>query len=191
MSFAIVLPVFPHLPPLTDPFWPNWVLVVAAIFAGIVGYKASRTVIRAERSWVMVDLEWTPGYGQTGTGSQQSILHISACVRIVCQNDGRTPAWITEKRAVLQIFDSVPSEPDLKSAAVVQTGPEPIRIGGETKHDEALQCDGQETLDTTNVIFGVVKYRDAFGEHETRFGYRVSGTVLQRLEGYPKYNQNT
>jgi hypothetical protein len=45
------------------------------------------------------------------------------------------------------------------------------------------------------IIYGVVEYRDAFGEHDTWCGYTVLGPPdkprLERLAGYPEYNKNS
>jgi hypothetical protein len=44
------------------------------------------------------------------------------------------------------------------------------------------------------VIYGRVKYRDVYGEHETRFGYLVTSMDnLDRLPAsdYPQYNKHT
>ena len=42
------------------------------------------------------------------------------------------------------------------------------------------------------IIYGVVKYRDAFSdEHSTTFGYILGvNNGLKRITSYPKYNEN-
>jgi hypothetical protein len=44
------------------------------------------------------------------------------------------------------------------------------------------------------VLYGRVKYTDVFGEHESRFGYLITGMgTLDRLpaSSYPEYNRYT
>jgi hypothetical protein len=54
--------------------------------------------------------------------------------------------------------------------------------------------DRQPAIGFLAVIYGVVKYRHLFSDKEvqTTFGYRINiGGELERLSGYPKYNENT
>ena len=109
------------------------------------------------------------------------------------QQSGKTPAWITEKQAGLDIVDSVPEIPDWSRATFVQVAPEPLSAGqiGKPK-DETLICKRGRALGKTIILYGIVKYRDPFGDNRsTTFGYRVrdDGT-LERLQN-PKYNENS
>jgi hypothetical protein len=53
--------------------------------------------------------------------------------------------------------------------------------------------DGRESNLTMTVVYGVVKYRDIFGEDRTtNFGFKVvGGDTLKRLTDCPKYNEYT
>jgi hypothetical protein len=74
---------------------------------------------------------------------------------------------------------------------------EPLTAGG-PRSELRLRpcCDGLlEPESPILLIYGVVKYRDAFRlDRETWFGYEISGSAsnprLGRLVGYPEYNQH-
>jgi hypothetical protein len=104
---------------------------------------------------------------------------------------------ITEKRANLIIVpkDTLPKNPDLTAAKVFDDRLEPLAAGKESlrKRDQHFSVTGYQGLDEWMVFYGVVKYRDVFGrDRQTTFGYEVTiGDQIERLCGYPKYNENT
>jgi hypothetical protein len=130
-------------------------------------------LINSERSWLMADILWTADVPHAPYPTTLKVMNGSGVsgetetldICWVCRNDGNTPAWITEKQLWLKIFQKAPP-------AIPDT-----QVGG------AL------------VAYGVIRYRDVFGEHETWSGYTVVGDPahprLQRLAGYPEYNKNT
>ena len=118
----------------------------------------------------------------------------SFSVRIICKNDGRTPAWITEKRARIDVVDDLPRQPNWATVEIIQTEPEPLSVGetGLAK-DEGLTCNKGRDFGKMTVVYGLVKYRDVFAaDRATSFAYiiRADGK-LERLPGYPEYNKNT
>ena len=104
---------------------------------------------------------------------------------------------ITEKRANLIIVpkNTLPKNPDLNATRVFDSRAEPLAAGKESqrKKDEYFSAPGYQSLDEWMVLYGVVRYRDVFGrERQTTFGYEVTiGDQIERLSGYPKYNENT
>ena len=139
-------------------------------------------LVTSERPWVTVPLAWSPGYpglfnhahiedGNTARG-------YNSTVRMTYKNDGRTPAWITERRACLKITRdmSLPPYPPLEDAEVVKCGPESLAAGEEKWFDTPLTCEGCQTLDNIALVYGIVKYRTAFVGivGETVFGYDVA-----------------
>ena len=114
-------------------------------------------------------------------------------VRIVCQNQGRTPAWITEIHACLDIVDFPPAIPDFTHADPVQLEPEPLAVKQKfSPKDFTLQRDKGRETGLMTVIYGIVKYRDVFSDgRTTTFGYKVGiDGAFERLAA-SAYNRNT
>ena len=190
-------------------FWgdlPTWgLLLVGIVGAGIAIYtlfdirEQTGALINSERAWIMVDVDRVPGMGglMDGHGSEMGVGPVRTestgfRARITYRNDGKTPAWITEKRAGLDILDSIPENPDWTRTAVIQVAPEPISVGQAGKPtDETLTCKRGRALGKMTILYGLVKYRDPFGANRTTtFGYQVRDDgSLERLS-YPKYNEN-
>ena len=193
-------------PPWWDVAWSTWALVGVGIAAAYIGLRTladirvqTQALINAERSWVMVKVEPVPGAGPIWDGETitREVRDVWAgnttyAARITCKNDGKTPAWITEKHACIDIVDSVPEIPAWERTNPIQIEPEPLSVGetGRPK-DEPLTCKRARGQGKTLILYGIVKYRDPFGDNRTTsFGYKVRDDgVLERLP-YPKYNEN-
>jgi hypothetical protein len=167
-----------------------------------VSQAQADALINSERAWIMADVEWDSSKWAdrkphvlegSGTGGDTTGIYVV----LTCRNEGRSPAWIEEKRARFQIVDVLPDEPDLTSAEFIQAGPEPIGIGKALPHTNHISWQaigaGHEGLGKMMVVYGVVKYRDIFNKHrETTFGYRITPSrELVRLEGSREYNRHT
>jgi hypothetical protein len=203
-----------------SPNAPTWVLgiggIIVALFTLGVIYKqtvatetaalaakaSADALIKSERAWVMVNLEKLPGMGfildessTDGSGSGIIRYQTNALIRCICSNQGRTPAQIIEKRCHLLVVPPdtpLPTSPNLE-IELVDPVPHYLHSNEPTKHDWTITGDG-ERKDSTVVIYGVVKYRHLFSDHEvqTTFGYRVTQILtLERLIDYPEYNKNT
>ena len=191
-------------------FWgdfPTWgLLLVGIVGAGIAIHTLldiraqTGALINSERAWIMVDVDRVPGMGgiMDGHGIEMGVGPVQTestgfRARIVCRNDGKTPAWITEKRAGLDILDSIPETPDWSRTTQIQVVPEPISVGQASKpRDETLFSKRGRALGKITILYGIVKYRDPFGANRTTsFGYQVRDDgSLERLP-YPRYNENT
>jgi hypothetical protein len=148
----------------------------------------------------MVDVEWSPGYPgkmhETNGGE-----HTNITIRLTCRNEGRTPAWITEKRACVQVVRDLIANPDSSLVGVVQTDVEAlgVRCSKGKERDFALRGDGweygTESDGTMTVVFGIIKYRDPFSnDRSTTFAWRITpSNEFQRLGLglYPEYNKYT
>ncbi len=170
----------------------------AALASAAAARRSADAIINSERAWVMVYVEWTPGYkgrflGSSSTRQQGVKEQTTVTLRFVCRNEGKTPGWIREKRATVRIMSSLPEEPDLASTEILQAEPEPIGVGIQTHLDYSFTCDGQQAEGQLMVVYGIVRYRDAFGgDRHTTFGYRINlGNNLERLTGHSEYNDNT
>lgn len=164
--------------------------------------KAAEAELAAQSPWIMVNIEHTPGMhgrilGASKIRDEPETHHTDFIFRFDCVNHGRTPALITEKRANLIIVpkNTLPENPDLRATTPFDIRVEPLAAGAESsrKKDEHFSAPGYQGLDEWMVFYGVVKYRDVFGrDRQTTFGYEVTiGDQIERLSGYPKYNENT
>src|SRR5207245_1502747 len=137
-------------------------------------------LVNSERAWVMVDVEWDTGKWAdgkahvlegSGTGGDTTGIYIV----LTCRNEGRSPAWIEEKRARFEIVDALLDSPGLSAAEFVQAGPQPIGVGGAIQIAWQATATGHESLGKMMVVYGIVKYRDIFDRlRETTFGYRIT-----------------
>jgi hypothetical protein len=164
-----------------------------AKISAIAALKSSEAVMNAERAWVMVSLEWQNTRGLINTSSGSRGENTNFAVRLVCTNQGKTPAWITEKRIRAVSVDPLPPEPDIDGTQLIQKL-ETLSAGQESIREEDVTAEGLMAAGKTTAIYGIVRYRDIFrNDHYTTFGYCVfQGNVpLGRIVALPKYNENT
>lgn len=187
------------------------IAVITAVYAlfSILTYfmirrqaKSAEAELAAQSPWIMVNIEHTPGMhgrftGASRTGNEPETHHTDFIFRFDCINHGRTPALITEKRANLIIVpkNALPKNPDLRATRVFDDRVEPLAANQKSvrEKDEYFSAPGYQSLDDWVVLYGVVKFREVFGrDRQTTFGYEVTiGDKIERLSGYPKYNENT
>jgi hypothetical protein len=151
----------------------------------------------SERAWVMVDVRWHAGAGKIIDG--QSVIdgvvrnQVNANVDCFIHNNGRSPAWLTEKRIGIAIVDGehFPSAPDLERTPVRDVTLEPMAADADSIWHVQPGCEGPRELELM-IIYGAVTYRDIFGEiRETRFGYFINpSNELERIPSYPTYNKH-
>jgi|SRR5215831_8860170 len=162
-------------PPWWDVAWSTWLLafltlgllavgVIATILAlktlrdlkeqtGIArtaadaALKNAEAVVIAERAWIMVELEWIPGYPKVVLGdSSMSGPSTSAAMRFLYSNEGKTIAWIDEKLACFQIVKDLPKEPDFSALQNLDLEPEWVEVKGGGHIDETLHTAGREGM---------------------------------------------
>lgn len=161
--------------------------------AALLNVKA---LIKSERAWVMVDLEWPNSSKPTHTVGNSGEPFTSVPFLLRCFNEGRTPCWITRKRICAQIVDKIPERPELEKLPPMWAGVDPVRVGKEASVlNGATGLPGHFRDDQTIIIWGVVSYRDAFNENlETLWGYyyqpKSSGPYLHRIPE-AAFNRNT
>ena len=195
---------------MIDTVWgdvPTWGLFVVGIVGAGIAISTlwdireqTNALINSERAWIMVDVDHVPGMGgiMDGHGTEMGVGPVATestgfRARITCRNDGKTPAWITKKRAGLDIVESIPESPDWTRANIIQVAPEPLSVGQIGKPtDETLICKRGRALGKMTILYGIVEYRDPFaGNRRTSFGYQVRDDgSLERLPN-AKYNENT
>ena len=121
------------------------------------------------------------------------------CGEVVLTNEGRSPCWITDVRLKFEIVESLPKIPDFTSQPT-QEGCVGMSLGTKNGNHSIFWMPsfrGVESDAMMTVVYGIITYRDIFGENRaTTFGLKVvrdrfadTGT-LERLTEYPEYNKN-
>jgi hypothetical protein len=164
-----------------------------------VSQKQADALTNSSRAWVMVNVHWHAGAGRIV--DSQSVInsavidHVSANVDCFIHNNGRSPAWVTEKRIGIAIVDGehLPSEPVLERTPVRNVTLEPMAADADSIWHVQPGCQGPRELGKLMIIYGAVTYRDIFDvNRETRFGYMVNPSdELERIPSYPSYNKYT
>lgn len=173
------------LPPWTDPFWPNWALVIitgiaAAIALGTlkdikkqtVNAKKSadaallnaKAVINAERPWLLVECEW------------RKVDKLEGYV-FYAINKGKAPAEVIEAHFKPEIIDCIPDDlplppPALNAPIQIPRRGDNLIVQSETWeftpapiHPESWIDNWMKREDVMNVVafpyfFGEIVYRD-------------------------------
>lgn len=151
----------------------------------------------SERAWLIPTLDWNKAKTKMKLGNSSHVMDGKqvegsfAFVRIVIENAGKTPAWITAKKIGMAILDTLPPLPDFGRMAVIDPLPEPLPAGKSVTWGCEPGCEGGEEPGKTTIIYGVVEYVDIFGENRySRFGYVVTPSHdLERIPTYLDYNQ--
>ena len=151
----------------------------------------AQALINSERAWVMADLRWRDRKRIIGLNTQKSLVDLD----LFCENDGKTPAWITEARVRLELVDSVPPEPIFdprRDGDFLELRLIPMTVKGKQVFKVDCGCDGGWNSGKTKMIYGFVRYRDVFeSNRESRFGYTFTPSDdLERITN-SKYNENT
>jgi hypothetical protein len=92
------------------------------------------------------------------------------------------------------VTNVLPDFPEFDFMQTVNCEPEPIPSGRDARPwDVTPVGEGAESEGQITIVYGIVKYRDAFSAgHTTTFGYLVRyKESAVRIEGKPKYNENT
>jgi hypothetical protein len=162
--------------------------------------KSADTAIASERGWVTVTIEWAPGHAGlfTGDHTQHGITtpNCRVTIRMIYKNDGKTPVWITERRAGMNIyplFDGLPDRPPMADD-VIAVGVVSLAAGQEKSVDTPLECKGRGGMENLTVIYAIVRYRTVIptlnGESISGYDVAVGGKTLRPLEN-AGWNSNT
>ena len=184
---------------------------IGAVQAGILVWtikainRQTITAQNSERAWVMAQIDgdrekWSDGKVHIVKGSGTSGDSTGTWIILSCHNEGKSPAWIYEKRVKFELVPRVNPAPDFDSLPVAFNGREPIGIGqaaipNVTKLHRLEIAEGHAKSGDMMIIYGIVKYHDIFKEIRTAtFGYQITreaeGYTLERLTE-AAYNDNT
>jgi hypothetical protein len=164
-------------------------LIEEATKQSIAAKKSADALINTERAWIMF-----PGYPKVVLGdSTDSGPSTSAAIRFIYTNQGKTIAWIDERLACFQIVNELPKQPDFNALKMLDSEPEWVGVKDGGRLDETLEAAGQEGVGDISIIWGVIRYRDAFNmNHETVFGFRIRPDYsFERITGLTEYNKTT
>lgn len=204
------------------PWWDDagiatWMLVVVGIVASIIAictlydlrkqtaatkesadaaYMNAKAVINAERAWVVMNMEWPPGHSKLSPTFRNGInVSNGIVVRLIYSNQGKSIARINEILACFQIMEFIPTEPDLTTLRIIKANPEWVESAGHRLMEESFIDDRPQSGEhaTLAVAWGIVRYSDAFGNHESYFGFSISSVTnkIERLSAPAKYNDLT
>jgi hypothetical protein len=160
----------------------------AAYKSAQASLRNAEAVINAERAWLTASLEWSGDKGRIVGDANRSMLSL----QLVIKNEGKTRAWIIERRLGFFVTDSVPDEPDLDSTDGVDQLTA-IPAGGKFVDDWTPIGYGDMDKRKYSVVYGSVRYLDIFNEiRSTVYGYRVHPRIqeIEPLTEFPKYNGN-
>jgi len=159
-----------------------------------VAFQQAGITKNSERAWMMTELNWRDRVrfiNTSGTGGTGTYVDLD----LICQNDGATPAWISEIRVrfdMVKTMSPVPIFDPAREGDFVELRPIPLTVGGRRELKIDCHCAEAVASGLTKIIYGFVKYRDAFGSNrETRFGYSFSADDALERMGIPEYNKNT
>jgi hypothetical protein len=166
-------------------------LIILA-FTVRIAYQQAGITKNSERAWIMAELMWRdrPRFINT-SGKGKTYIDLD----LICQNDGATPAWISEIRIRFELVETMPPVPIFypeRRGDFIELRPTPVSVKG--KHIFKADCHHTKKRESevTKIIYGFVRYRDAFGSNrETRFGYSFGrDDVLERMD-ISAYNKHT
>ena len=180
-------------------------LVIVGVLQWWLIHRQDQHFRMSERAWVMAQIDgdrrkWSDGKVHILEGSGTSGDSTGTWIILSCHNEGKSPAWIYEKRVKFEVAPRLNPAPDFDSLPVVFNGREPIGIGqaaipNVTKLHRLEIAEGHTKPGDMMIIYGIVRYHDIFKESRTAtFGYQITGEsegyILGRLTE-SAYNDNT
>jgi hypothetical protein len=183
-------------------------LATAASDNAVAAKKSADALVNSERAWVMVDIEWEAASSGRLTNlssiapDHTQVDQTQVYINIICVNRGKSPAWVVERVAKAEISGAFYG-PNLSTVNDSEIDRRLISLGiagtPEARTEQSIKLYAPGTPGNKYVlIYGVVKYRDAFtpkGElRETWFGYYTLETRIKdhlaRIS-QPEYNKYT
>jgi hypothetical protein len=154
----------------------------------------------AERAWVLTELEWPEDerlrvvIGTSKERDNPQLETTTVVVRLVCRNEGRSPAWIDKIQGYGEIMEGrlrdLASPVGHKAQPFLPVGP--IAPGKGEWRNLHVVCPGHLKNAQLLSLFVLVEYRDIFEKTRiTTCGYTVSGTFLDRQDTLPERNKMT
>jgi hypothetical protein len=197
-------------------------MTIVGVFGGLIGIglliwqailtrgsikaanATTNVIINSERSWIMVDVEWKKEHGNgllyssSGDGKRKTI---GISLNYICRNIGNTFAQITGKGYVFKAFNgSPPQTPDLTDIRWMEFADKYIKPGVDEDTYHLTESFGISQIEDEGprmmFFYGIVEYRDVYGDHKTIFGYLVNDVPTPSvtrlpIDIWPEYNKHT
>jgi hypothetical protein len=116
-------------------------------------------------------------------------------LELTCKNEGRSPAWIDNVYAHMEISSNVANLAEPRKRDDGRTfGPlGPLGAGKEHARVLDLTCPGLLADHGFKSVYAIVEYRDIFNvKRETHLGYSIGRNAeIHRQDGLPERNRNT
>jgi hypothetical protein len=141
-----------------------------------IARQQSQSVMNSERAWVTADLGWAGGKGHiTYLDSPDRPMKTAAVeLALELKNDGRTPAWVDNISAGMEIHGG---KQQLEQPIMEYV--EPLSAGKTRKTNLKLTCPGKPKMgDEILYVHITVNYRDIFESHEMRLEYGIEPLTL-------------
>jgi hypothetical protein len=109
--------------------------------SAIAAKASADSIINSERAWILLDISLVGNIVQHRTpGNETASINLS----FRCRNAGKSPAWITDKCYVFEIYDSAapPRVPDIENLGRFEYGPELLAADEESTRDQSWQTRG-------------------------------------------------
>jgi hypothetical protein len=211
MSYSSIMLNLERLPPWTDSFWSNWLLLVVSAFAVLAAFR-SLGALREQNETNKVAAEAAKQSADAVMDAERALIlilwdnmiHInpeapngvpSHAFQWRFQNVGKSPAFIERISScfiALKSLDDLPIEPEYLPPRELIFESEPLlarRIYGPiySPLESKLTFDELERDHRSKKCFlyayGFVQYRDAYRRlHETRFGLTYESAPTLRRE---------
>jgi len=169
----------------------------AARDAAMTSRVSTEAMLNSERAWILAELSWNQDAGRvlnfSGTEDGKPVVTTNVCVKLICRNEGRTPAWIDRVRAGCVIVDAetVAMSRD-KSNAAFFGSMGAVGAGKELWHRLDLNCQGHKKGNEFISVYVLVEYHDILGlTRETGIGYSIHGNEIRRQDELPERQTNT
>lgn len=161
----------------------------------------AEALVNSERAWIMAELRSYGRYSEQfeiaeGTADYRGERSVETTrvnlVKLVCKNQGRSPAWIDAVYGELSIVNPTTTAMDPYKTRS-QGSMQPIGPGGKRSRGLELVCRGTAREGEQLCIYVVIEYRDIFDrKRETFLSYGVQRDgSFGRQFGAPERNRNT
>lgn len=152
--------------------------------------NAAQSVINAERAWVMTYLDWWSGASSfimentSESRTEGRNETTTARLRVICENEGKTPAWIDNVYGQMEIIRTqtprtLPQRDQMESFGPIG----PLGAGKDGQRAMDLTCKGHRREHEMLSVYVLVEYHDIFGmNRETHLGYTIYDSQNMRRE---------
>jgi hypothetical protein len=153
----------------------------------------------SERAWILAEFGWyEEGPAISASTTEVGGLAVAASeikLKLICRNEGKSPAWIDGVRGRADIVAEVAASDDSERTDLTSFGALPaLAAGMQQARILQFECPSQPKEGEFFSVYVTIDYRDIFGiKRKTTLGYSLdpSGEMIYRQDAYPQRNMNT